>query len=87
MMRQGKIRRKFYNEKTISCDSGACYDDEHMEVGCDFKHAGNSFDLAEICEFETMEDFIRFGKEPYHEEIRQFMSSVSDRGCKIDYEI
>ncbi len=59
---------------------------KHIEVGVDFKGAENSFDLAEVCTFDTMEDFIRFGTDPYHGEIRSYMETVRETGIKIDYE-
>lgn len=58
-----------------------------MEVGHDFKHAENSYDLIEVCTFETMEKFLEFGADPYHEEIRQYMAGMQSEGIKIDYEL
>lgn len=57
-----------------------------MEVALDFKHAYNSYDLIESCSFLTMEDFLAFGKNEYHESIRQYMATVQECGVKIDYE-
>jgi hypothetical protein len=58
----------------------------HMEVGLDFKHAQNSYDLIEDCFFKTQEDFLEFEKDAYHETIRQYMAGVQQAGVKIDYE-
>lgn len=56
------------------------------EVGIDFKGAENSYDLCEICVFRNREDFLRFGDDPYHGEIRTYMDSVRESGIKIDFE-
>lgn len=58
-----------------------------MEVGHNFKPAENAYDLIESCEFQTMEDFLIFGADAYHEEIRQYMKTVVEHGVKIDYEM
>lgn len=58
-----------------------------MEVALGFKRASNSYDLIECCTFLTMDDFLRFGKNDYHELIRQYMDTVRACGVKIDYEI
>ena len=57
----------------------------HMEVGIDFKGAENSWHIVEVCEFHTMEDFVRFGADEYHAGIRQYMSDKFIESCKIDY--
>ena len=59
----------------------------HMEVGLNFKSAENAYDLMECCEFRTMEDFLKFGMDDYHEKIRQYMKTVAIHGVKIDCEM
>lgn len=57
-----------------------------LEVGMDFKGADNSYEICEYVTFRTMQDFLAFGKNEYHESIRQYMSSVQKSSVKIDYE-
>jgi len=57
------------------------------EVGVDFKGAANSYDLCEMCVFHNKEDFLRFGNDPYHCAIREYMDEQREIGIKIDYEI
>lgn len=59
----------------------------HMEVGFDFRGNSNSYELCELCEFASMEDFKRFTDDPYHAGIREYMNGLVDTGVKIDYEI
>ncbi|MFG6330548.1 MAG: Dabb family protein [Lachnospiraceae bacterium] len=59
----------------------------HIEVGLDFKGAENSYDLCECVSFKNREDFLAFGENAYHAEIRAYMASVQEDGVKIDYEI
>jgi len=58
-----------------------------MECGVDFKGDSNSWQVCEMCTFETREDFVRFGADPYHAEVRKYMSGIIKDGAKIDYEI
>lgn len=58
-----------------------------LELGIDFRGAGNSCDLIEVCEFLTREDFERFGGDAYHEQIRRYLATVVESSCKIDYEL
>ena len=58
-----------------------------MEVGTDFKGDSNSWDMAEVCTFATMEDFKRFGADPYHAQIREYIGSLREDGVKIDFEV
>lgn len=58
-----------------------------LEIGLDFKGAENSFELIEICTFASKEDFLRFGDEPLHCQIRAYMDGVRSQGVKIDYEV
>lgn len=58
-----------------------------IEVGIDFKGADNSYELCELCTFENREDFERFGTDPYHGKIREYMDGVREIGIKIDYEV
>ena len=48
-----------------------------MKVGIDFVGAGNSFDVVQISKFETQEDFVIFGKHPYHAEVREYMNQLT----------
>lgn len=57
-----------------------------LEVGIDFKGAENSFQLCEICVFRNMEDFRRFGVDPYHAKIRTYMDGIRETSVKIDFE-
>lgn len=59
----------------------------HMEVGIDFKGVSNSWDLVEVCVFQDMDDFLRFGANEYHAGIRAYMSDKFIESCKVDYEI
>lgn len=56
-----------------------------LEVGIDFKGADTSYDVAECCTFLNEDDFIRFGTNPYHEHIRQFLKTVQQSIAKVDY--
>ncbi len=58
-----------------------------MEVGLNFKPAENAYDLIEFCTFKSREDFVAFGANEYHEQIRQYMKNVQLDGVKIDYEM
>ena len=58
-----------------------------IECGVDFKGDSNSWEVCEMCTFETREDFIKFGADPYHAEVRQYMSGIIAQGAKIDYEV
>lgn len=60
---------------------------QDIEVGIDFKGAENSYELCELCTFKTKEDFLRFGSDPYHAKVREYMDAVRESGVKIDYEI
>lgn len=60
---------------------------QDIEVGIDFKRAENSYELCELCTFKNREDFERFGSDPYHTKIRQYMDDIRETGIKIDYEI
>ena len=51
----------------------------------DFRGVKGSYDLIEICEFQTMADFEEFCVDPYHEQIRQYMAQVVEHSCKVDY--
>ena len=57
-----------------------------MEVGMDFKGDKNSADIIEVCCFKNREDFLAFGADPYHAEIRNYINGVAS-GIKIDYEV
>ena len=57
-----------------------------MEVARDFKGDKNSAQIVEVCTFKNMADFKAFGIDPYHCEIREYMSGISS-GMKIDYEL
>lgn len=59
----------------------------HMEVGLNFKSAENAYDIIEVCTFQTHKDFMAFGANEYHEQIRQYMKTVQVDGVKIDYEM
>lgn len=71
-------------EKILTMKNAFPYMKE-LDVGVDFKGAENSYDLCEICTFETMEDFLKFGAESYHDQIRKYMSAITETGCKADY--
>jgi len=58
-----------------------------IECGVDFKGDSNSWEVCEMCTFESREDFIKFGADPYHAEVRQYMSGIIAQGAKIDYEV
>ena len=58
-----------------------------IECGVDFKGDSNSWEVCEMCTFETREDFVKFGADPYHAEVRKYMANVIEEGAKIDYEI
>jgi len=58
-----------------------------VEAAVDFRGVKGSFDLIEICEFDTMEDFEEFCVDPYHESIRRYMAGVVDGSYKVDYVI
>jgi hypothetical protein len=58
-----------------------------MECGVDFKGDSNSWEVCEMCTFENREDFVKFGADPYHAEVRKYMANVIEEGAKIDYEI
>lgn len=56
-----------------------------VEAAVDFRGVKGSYDLIEICEFQTMADFEEFCVDPYHEQIRQYMAQVVEHSCKVDY--
>lgn len=56
-----------------------------VEVGIDMIGAAASFDLMELVCCETEEDFQAFCVDPYHDEIRAYMSTIVKRGYKVDY--
>lgn len=56
-----------------------------MEVGLDCKGDANSFDLCQICIFESEAAFEEFGNDPYHGEIREYVMAVSAETAKVDY--
>lgn len=58
-----------------------------IECGVDFKGDSNSWQVCEMCTFETREDFVKFGADPYHAEVRKYMADLIAQGAKIDYEI
>lgn len=58
-----------------------------MELGKDFIRAGVSYDIIEVCEFLSEEDFEIFTNHPYHDEIRKYISSVKEDAVKVDYRI
>ncbi|MBP0962844.1 MAG: Dabb family protein [Oscillospiraceae bacterium] len=58
-----------------------------IECGVDFKGDSNSWQVCEMCTFETREDFVKFGSDPYHAEVRKYMANMIAQGAKIDYEI
>ena len=58
-----------------------------IECGVDFKGDSNSWEVCEMCTFENREDFVKFGADPYHAEVRKYMANVIEEGAKIDYEI
>lgn len=59
---------------------------DKMEVEFDFKHAGNSYDMIESCSFRSMEDFVEFGQDKYHDSLRKYMASITKESAKIDFE-
>ena len=56
-----------------------------VEAAVDFRGVKGSYDLIEICEFQSMADFEEFCVDPYHEQIRQYMAQVTEHSCKVDY--
>ena len=60
---------------------------KEMKVGIDFVGAGNSFDVVQISKFETQEDFVIFGKHPYHAEVREYMNQLTLQSARVDCEI
>lgn len=56
-----------------------------VETGIDFSGAAASFDLLEMVCCPTEEDFRAFCVDPYHDQIRAYMSTVTVRGYKVDY--
>lgn len=60
---------------------------ERVEVGIDFRGAGNSYDLMQMCEFKNRSDFEAFCTDAYHEQIRRYMATVTKASWKVDYEV
>ena len=58
-----------------------------VEVGQDFIGAPASYDVIEICEFLTQEDFEIFTNHPYHEQIRAYITTIKKNAIKVDYVI
>lgn len=58
---------------------------QELIVAADFKHDGNSYDVAEICTFRDEEAFRTFGANSYHEQIRQYLRTVQTATAKVDY--
>lgn len=58
-----------------------------VEAAVDFRGVKGSYDLIEICEFDTMADFEAFCVDPYHDSIRKYMADVVETSCKVDYVI
>lgn len=56
-----------------------------VEVGIDFRGVKGSYDLIEICIFNTIADFEAFCVDPYHDQIRAYLSTVTEHSCKVDY--
>ena len=56
-----------------------------VEVGLDFRGAANSYDLIQICEFKTREDFDAFCVDSYHDSIRKYMANLVEASWKVDY--
>ena len=59
---------------------------KEIEVGLDFKHASNSYDLCEYVTFDNKEDFEAFGINEYHAGMRLYLGERTE-GVKIDFEI
>ena len=56
-----------------------------IEVGADFSKTSASYDIIEICEFQTPSDFEIFTPHPYHDTIRKYIGSVKKHAVKVDY--
>ena len=82
---------KYYASFNPAFDAIAKFIEENdmkaMECGVDFKGDSNSWEVCEMCTFENREDFVKFGTDPYHAEVRKYMAEVIEEGAKIDYEL
>jgi len=56
-----------------------------VEVGADIMGAAASYDVIEICEFQTRADFEVFCTHPYHDQIREYIGGVKKDAVKVDY--
>lgn len=58
---------------------------KEIEIARDFRKAENSYDICENLTFSNMENFKSFVNNSYHNNIRQYMSTVQTASVKIDY--
>ena len=60
---------------------------KELEIGVDFKHAANSYEICEYITFDNRMDYEAFGLNAYHDSIRKYMAEKQLSGIKIDYEV
>lgn len=58
-----------------------------MEVGIDFLHSEQSWDVALVCEFATKSDLEIYQKHPEHIKIVDFVRKIRTDRAVVDYEI
>ena len=74
------LRKSFVRH---SCHFTENFEDRRL----DFRGAANSYDLIQICEFKTREDFDAFCVDSYHDFIRKYMANLVEASWKVDYSI
>ena len=58
---------------------------KELEIGKDFIHADNSYEICEHITFDTLEEFESFKVHPYHAGMREYMKECQAEGVKMDY--
>lgn len=59
---------------------------QSIEVGIDVLQSDRSFDIALTARFQSLQDMQDYQVHPVHQEVKKFMTSVSERTVSVDYE-
>ena len=57
------------------------------EVGADILRAGNSYDVALVSSFDSIDDLLKYKVHPAHEEFVLYLKTVCEPVKAVDYEI
>ncbi len=59
----------------------------HAEVGVDFLHGDQSFDVALYAEFDSRDSLRGYQEHPAHLAVVSFIREVREGRCVVDYEL